>query len=63
MISRGRGILSCSTLFLSPQSLENKLKDITVSEAKLHDINAELNTKMTEMVDDFDRDKKAALDR
>lgn len=46
-----------------PQDLESKLKDATASEAKLQDINAELNTKMAEMVDDFDRDKKAALDR
>jgi len=36
---------------------------VATNEAKLGEINAELNTKISEMVEDFDRDKRAALDR
>ena len=43
--------------------MTERLELIASNEAKLEEINAELNSKMSEMVDDFDRDKQAALDR
>ncbi|XP_067942867.1 centrosomal protein of 152 kDa-like [Watersipora subatra] len=43
--------------------LTERLELVASNEAKLGEINAELNCKIGEMIEDFDRDKKAALER
>ena len=43
--------------------MSERLDLVAGSEAKLGEINAELNCKIAEMIDDFDRDKRAALER
>lgn len=45
------------------QYLTERCELAAANEVKLEEINSELNSKMAEMIDDFDRDKKAALDR
>lgn len=45
------------------QELKKRLNEAVVNEEKLTEINNELNRQISQMVKDYDQDKREALDR
>ena len=55
-------IVLCSLKFMS-QDVRRHLEEVAASEAQVNELNRQLSTQMSEMVRDFDEDKRQALEK